>query len=465
MNSIPKQQEGDGANAAAANGARSALEQTVLGVAPTAAVPSEQPMSHTAAAGASPSEPSAHSTAEEPPAVVVTPVIVAAPMIAVSGSTPAELAEPSAMTSAATSAPAAVDAAPPRALQAEPDAPVPPVQPERSSATPPYGTPGAGSGAEGPQSTVLNADYLRVAREVAFAQTSPSQGAAPEASPTVPGQTEEASISSFRPSWVPSSTGVSSAAVGSGTIRGFEPVPPVRAPLAESLSGGLMAVPDLGGRTLSRGGTRPLPRPGANPRGDAKARWMLLCAVAFATVGVVSFGGRLLNRYRSTTERTRALAALEATSPTSRGGDAPGSGAPDTAHAPRDAEDLGATGAASRALLANRPASERGSPAGRTTVVSASGSSDLSSGSAAAGSVNGTTPKAAGAPEVASQESQLAATAARHMLAGSYAEALPVYRQLAREWPENSSYAAMARLLEKRVGTVNDTKTITPAAP
>ena len=190
---------------------------------------------------------------------------------------------------------------------------------------------------------------------------------------------------------------------------------------------------------------------------------MLLCAVAFATVGVVSFGGRLLNRYRNTTERTRALAALEATSPASRGADAPGDDA--IVRDPRDVEDLGATGAASRALLANRPASERGLPTGRTTVVSASGSSDITNAGASAVAVGGATPNAAGSPEVASQESQLAATAARHMLAGSYAEALPVYRQLAREWPENSSYAAMARLLEKRVGTVNDTKTIAPAAP
>jgi hypothetical protein len=472
MNSIPKQQEGDAADAAAASGARSGLEQTVLGVAPTTAAPSEQAGSHTAAAGASPSEPNAHSTPDEPPSVVITPVIVAAPMIAVSSSTPAEPAEPSVVAAAVTSAPATVDDAPPRALPAELEAPVP-LAPERSSATPPYGTPAAGGGAEGQPGTVLNADYLRVAREVAFAQTSPRPGAASEGSPTAeargavqataaPGQAEDASLSSYRSSWAPSTTGLSNAAVGSSTIRGFEPVPPVRAPLAESLSGGLMAVPDLGGRTLSRG-TRPPPRAGANPRGDTKARWMLLCAVAFATVGVVSFGGRLLNRYRNTTERTRALAALETASPASRGGDAPGSDG--TVRDARDAEDLGASGAASRALLANRPAFERGSSAGRTTVVSASGSSDVSNGRASAVSVSGAAPNAAGTPEVASQESQLAATAARHMLAGSYAEALPVYRQLAREWPENSSYAAMARLLEKRVGTVNDTKTIAPAAP
>jgi hypothetical protein len=51
------------------------------------------------------------------------------------------------------------------------------------------------------------------------------------------------------------------------------------------------------------------------------------------------------------------------------------------------------------------------------------------------------------------------------VLTGNYAEALPLYRQLERSWPETTAYAAMSRLLEKKVGTMNDTRTITPAAP
>jgi hypothetical protein len=168
---------------------------------------------------------------------------------------------------------------------------------------------------------------------------------------------------------------------------------------------------------------------------------MLLCAVAFAVVGVISFGGRLLNRYRSTTERTRALSAQEAAPPRSE--PLPGEGL--------EGDGTATAGGASRALLANRPASERGLAAGRATVISASSAPvDVPSPGSAA---------------VASPQSQLAATAGRLMLAGSYAEALPVYRQLAREWPDNTSYAAMARLLEKRIGSMNDTRTIAPATP
>jgi hypothetical protein len=102
--------------------------------------------------------------------------------------------------------------------------------------------------------------------------------------------------------------------------------------------------------------------------------------------------------------------------------------------------------------MANRPAPE---PAGdgRVRVISATGG-----------------PFTAPAPDEvpvagASSESQLAASAGRHVLTGNYAEALPLYRQLERSRPETTAYAAMSRLLEKKLGTMNDTRTITPAAP
>lgn len=436
MNSIPKQQEGDGSNAAAANGSRGALEQTVLGVAPSSADTT------------APDDAGGRAPADAPP-VTAPPVIVAAPMIAVSssnaGAAPVRVDAPP--------SPVPVEVTPAQALTPEPvrepaasAESVPAQQP--LGATPRYGSPPVESAAEGPQGTVLNADYLRAAREIAFAK--PVSTAADAASAAGPGDgtlraelpEEDASAGSFRPSAVPPSS-----STGSSTIRGFEPVPPVRAPLAESLSGGLMAVSELGSRTQPRS-IRPAPRPGGSSGGDTKARWMLLLAVAFAAIGVVSFGGRLFSRYRSTTERTRAL-ALEAA-------DAPGS----------SSDASGSAGAASRALLANRPAPERALALGRATVVSATGSvvgTVVDSTGAASGGAADT--RAPAGAEGTNPQSQLAATAARHLLAGNYAEALPVYRQLAREWPENTSYSAMARLLEKRVGTVNDTRTVAPATP
>jgi len=52
----------------------------------------------------------------------------------------------------------------------------------------------------------------------------------------------------------------------------------------------------------------------------------------------------------------------------------------------------------------------------------------------------------------ASPESRLAAAAARHAIAGRYAEALPVYRELARAYSQNTAYGAMAHVLEQKLG-------------
>jgi hypothetical protein len=52
----------------------------------------------------------------------------------------------------------------------------------------------------------------------------------------------------------------------------------------------------------------------------------------------------------------------------------------------------------------------------------------------------------------ASPESQLAANAGRHVLAGRYAEALPLYQELKQKWPQTTAYAAMVRVLEQKVG-------------
>jgi len=287
------------------------------------------------------------------------------------------------------------------------------------------------------ETTLLTDDYLRQARDAALQQLGQS---APSTSPIALASTERAPLAevaiaianalpnggdthrsiapdlepipeSTRARSVSGSTNGGVAGAAAGAARGFEPVPVLRAPLAESLSNALGPMAELGGtRNLLPPSSRPLPAPPSRAR-EGVGRWLLLAAVALVTVAVVSVGGRLWHRYRANIARERA-AGVEASAP----------GAPST------------TGieppSASRALLANRPAVDTGVDPG------------------------------AGA----TQESQLAATAGRYVLGGNYAEALPLYRQLERGWPENTSYAAMARLLEKKVGSRNDTRTITPAA-
>jgi hypothetical protein len=317
-------------------------------------------------------------------------------------------------------------------LRIEPSAP-PARAPER--ATPEPTEPG--------EHTALSADYLREARAAALehvAQRPPAplalaateQGAWSEI-PAAMGNALPAggdthrSVAPLLEHGPEPANGRPAASSGPTSARGFEPVPVVRAPLAESLSSALGPLAELGGtRNLLPPSSRPRPAP-VRQRESGAGRWLLLAAVALVTVAVVSVGGRLWQRYRSQSARQHAVASSGASA------------------MPATASAGGEAASASRALLANRPAPEPG--AERVRVVSATAA----------------VPAAAEAGASATPESQLAAAAGRHVLSGNYTEALPLYRQLERNWPENTAYGAMARLLEKKAGTRNDTRTITPA--
>ena len=450
MNSTPKQQEAD--ESVTASGSLSPLEQTVMGIAPVPAGP--------AAAAGAPAAPIEPASIFLPSAVVVpsspppveaahagpapSATLVAAPTIAVSQA-PAEPAPSvSAVVAAAFPREAGSDALLGVTLRIEPSAPAvlaPPRPAAREGA--------AAERAAPSEHTALSADYLRDARaaaldEVAQRPASPNPLAlapterAPIAEVAAAVASALASASDTHRSVAPAlEPGPGPAALGApvaggsgptGT-RGFEPVPVVRAPLAESLSSALGPLAELGS---SRNPLPPSsrPRPAApREREGGVGRWLLLVAVALITVGVVSVGGRLWHRYRAQGARQRVIASVEAS--------AASPAAPSSSDGPS---------AASHALLANRPAPDPGTGE-RVRVVSATAQGSASEPSSSA-----------------SPESQLAATAGRHVLSGNYAEALPLYRQLERSWPENTAYAAMARLLEKKVGSQNDTRTVTPAA-
>jgi hypothetical protein len=451
MNSTPKQHDGDAS--VAASGSLSPLEQTVMGMAPppprpaASSAPALEPAgiivpSSVIAPSGPPAPPSVDGAHAGPPPSAT---LVAAPTIAVS-QVPAEPA-PDASGAASPAfarepASAGETAAPSEAplgatLRIEPGkpavlAPPRPAASERAERAVPS------------ERTALSADYLREARAAALDQvaerpppTAPLALASTErapmaevaaavasALPTV-GDTHRSVAPALEPA--PASARVASP-IGPAPARGFEPVPVVRAPLAESLSSALGPLAELGG-TRNLLPPSSLPRPVApRERESGVGRWLLLAAVALVTVGVVSVGGRLWHRYRNPVARQRVVATVEA------GASIPA--VPSHADAP----------AASHALLANRPAPE---PAGAASVSV----------------VSATASAPAIAPGVsASPESQLAATAGRYVLSGNYAEALPLYRQLERSWPENTAYAAMARLLEKKVGSHNDTRTVAPAA-
>ena len=154
-------------------------------------------------------------------------------------------------------------------------------------------------------------------------------------------------------------------------------------------------------------------------------RWLLLAAVALVSIASVMVGQRVWHRYRGDASRPLASAAA------GRAVEAP-------------PEESAASTA--RALMPSRPAPE-GSVPGHAQVVSVSGGH------------LGDAPTSGSADP----ESQLAATAGRHVITGNYAEALPLYQQLERAYPDNSVYVTMSRLLETKVGASSDTRTVTPA--
>ena len=406
MNTTPKQQDADGSSVASASGSRS-LESTVLGVAPA-------PLPENVSTSAPPVASSALPRA----------AVAAAPMIPVAETPVAPPSQPRA------------------AYREPPSADIGSTMPVLLQRPIAARAPEPGPVDAGVQRTALTSDYLREAREAALAKVAAESG---RVEPAPPARAEPISAVWVEPASavesehdapvhtrrsIPSpgydGDGFSTTGGGAGpnSSRGFEPVPVVRAPLSESMTSGLGPVVDVGGGRSSFPPALPR-RPQARTSRGGAARWLLLLgSVAAVTAGVVWFGAQFLKNQRAGA-RASAMTAVEA------------------AASP-------AAGAESSALLANRPAPEVPDIPGRATVVSATG---------APGSIpDGDAPGAG-----ALSQSQLAATAGRHVLAGNYAEALPLYQQLERNWPMNSSYSAMARLLKKKVGATSDTQTVTPA--
>jgi hypothetical protein len=481
MNSTPKQQDGDDGGVAPASGARPSLEQTVLGVAPApnAAVPNAA-VSNAAVSNAAvpPSQPSLPPpldlTTSPPPVVSSTPVVapsqsapssaalIAAPVIVVADSGSASSgaatpeprgssrdlasvpAEPSSLAGGAVTAPIPlVHVVVPVEVTAPPD-PVPraPAAAGVDTTLPVAAVPMPTVAPREPgeanvQRTALSEDYLREARQAALdavARNAAHPAADAHVGDTAPSMApSDSAPPSFgtRPSIVatplpregePSST-YDSVAIKSS--RGFEPVPVLRAPLAESLSGGLGPVAEVGGhRSGPPSSARSRAALPARASGDSVLRWLLLAAVALVSVATVMVGQRVWQRYREPASPQLAAAA-----------------------GPREIDGV-PSGAAStsRALMPSRPSVEA-APAGRAVVVSVTG-----------GHADDTAGPASPGPEA-----QLAATAGRHVIAGNYADALPLYQQLERAYPDNSAYVAMSRVLEKKVGTSTDTRTVTPA--
>ena len=179
---------------------------------------------------------------------------------------------------------------------------------------------------------------------------------------------------------------------------------------------------------------------GAKNASSSPLRLILLAALAVVAVGFAVVGKQLL------------------------GGDPPQR----TAHVPTLAapqpRPLDPAGSPDQALMANRPVAVSPPPPVATATPSTPpalppAATNAEEPAVAAETTEGAEASAdevpAGGPQAeaaASPESRLAAEGARHAIAGRYAEALPVYRELARAYSQNTAYTAMARVLEQKLG-------------
>ena len=238
-----------------------------------------------------------------------------------------------------------------------------------------------------------------------------------------------------------------------GFATRFEPVPSVRGPFSEQSpvpiapSSSLEHSADWSRQDSLKAASTVAKK--SSSSASSQGRLVALAAVALGAIGFAAFGEQLMGGTAAVTESTPQ---------------------------PRPAEPARAAEQAlpGQTALANHPTSDN--LARPSAGVAAPPPSALPTGPAA---ISAEPPAEKGAKAVpgaeaedvaepaddaasatASPESQLAASAGRHVVAGRYAEALPLYQELKQKWPKTTAYAAMVRILEQKVGA----GTVAPAA-
>jgi len=226
----------------------------------------------------------------------------------------------------------------------------------------------------------------------------------------------------------------------------FEQVPSARSAFSQHGSGAALPIPiDQSAADWAQTSGNSTAG-GANKAGSSSAsqlRLILLAAVAILAIGFAAFGKQLLGG-----------------APPQRTAHAPARLAPATPLEPEASPD--------QAMLANRPGANPSAALATATpgsTVSPPPAAALPASPPPESEVAAEeTEEAAASPEdapaggnaqaeaTATAESRLAAQGARHVIAGRYAEALPVYRELARAYSQNTAYTAMAHVLEQKLG-------------
>jgi hypothetical protein len=225
----------------------------------------------------------------------------------------------------------------------------------------------------------------------------------------------------------------------------FEQLPSERAPFSASLGPG--AGPAAG--NLEDSGIDWKPQgPQSQPissKGKAESstpRLIALAAVALGAIGFAVFGGELTGG--APQRRTGFAQAPPPASPP------PQASAQTTlANRPGAPPSAAPTTAAPAGDEPPAPAQPSG-PAAPSPAPSEPDRAATSSASAKATAESGTAKGAEGDGE-ASAESRQAAAAGKHLIAGRYEEALPLYRELAKDYPQTTAYAATVKVLSEKL--------------
>lgn len=260
----------------------------------------------------------------------------------------------------------------------------------------------------------------------------------------------------------PASAFAAPASAGGFATR-FEPVPSVRGPFSEQAPGALAPAASIEhSADWSRQNSQKAPATVAKSSASTppQIRLIALAAVALGAIGFAVFGDQLTGGTAAVAERVPERRAQPGTADPNRAATAqtvPGQAAMANHPAGQNVASPSAGVAASTpppssALPTNpapagaEPAAEKGVKAGAESQAEAA-------------------PDEGGEPSdtTASPESQLAANAGRHVLAGRYAEALPLYQELKQKWPQTTAYAAMVRVLQQKVGAGSAAPAAAPA--
>jgi hypothetical protein len=250
-------------------------------------------------------------------------------------------------------------------------------------------------------------------------------------------------------------------------VTRFEAVPSIRAPLADQppASFGVSVQMDQSVAWDARGGESTQPqknkREGTTPKGGSQVRLIALAAVAVLAIGFAAFSDQLKGtRTSKTASRPRPA---ETSQPAATGTETGATDDTPTGQARLANRPSNETGEATQALAQSAPViPSAATPPTPTQPVAAVPPATAAPAAATAEADAPVTAEGTDAPvddANASLESKMAAGAARHVIAGRYTEALPLYQQLEQSAPQNTAYAAMVRLLKQKTGATTSPAT------